>query len=276
MAKNISNTVYDSSDHRWHAIYELSQAWRYRDLILHLVRRDVTARYKRSVLGIAWTMLNPLFMMIVLTIVFSQIWRIDVPGYAAYVLSGLIAWQFFSMASSSAIFTLVWGGELFQRIYIPRGVFAISAVGTGLVNLVLSLVPLFGVMLIVGVPIRLTAVLLLPAMILMACFTLGVGLFISTLGMYFPDVVEMYSVILMAWMYLTPILYPLKILPDKVQFLLKFNPMVYLVELFRIPIYDGLIPSLSMWLIGMGVALITLLLGWIVFAWKSDEFAYRV
>lgn len=276
MAKNSSNSVYDSSEHRWNAIYELSQAWKYRDLILHLVRRDVTARYKRSVLGIAWTMLNPLFMMIVLTIVFSQVWRIDVPGYAAYVLSGLIAWQFFSMASSSAIYTLVWGGELFQRIYIPRGAFAISAVGTGLVNLILSLVPLLGVMLIVGVPIQLTAFLLVPAMILLACFTLGVGLFISTMGMYFPDVVEMYGVILLAWMYLTPILYPLKILPDKVQFLLKFNPMMYLVELFRMPIYDGQVPPLSMWLIGMAIAFTTLLLGWIVFAWKSDEFAYRV
>jgi ABC-type polysaccharide/polyol phosphate export permease len=276
MSKNISNYVYDSSAHRWTALYEFTQAWKYRDLILHLIRRDVTARYKRSVLGIAWTMLNPLFMMIVLTIVFSQVWRIDIPGYSAYVLSGLIAWQFFSMASSSAIYTLVWGGELFQRIYIPRGAFAISAVGTGLVNLTLSLVPLVGVMLIVGVPIHPTAFLLLPAMFLLACFTLGVGLFISTLGMYFPDVVEMYGVILMAWMYLTPILYPLKILPERVQFFLKFNPLVYLVELFRMPIYDGLIPPLSMWLIGMAVAFTTLLLGWIAFAWKSDEFAYRV
>lgn len=262
--------------HRWPAFYELLQTWQYRDLIFHLVRRDVTARYKRSVLGIAWTMLNPLMMMIVLTIVFSHIWRSDIQGYPAYVLSGLIAWQFFSLASSSAINSLVWGGDLFQRIYVPRAVFAISAIGTGLVNLFFALIPLVGVMLVISVPIRLTALLIIPAMFLLACFTLGVGLFISTLGMYFPDIVEMYAVVLLAWFYVTPILYPLKILPEGVRTLLKFNPMVYLVELFRIPIFDGRVPLLSDWLVGAGVSLLTLLLGWIIFAWKSDEFAYRV
>jgi homopolymeric O-antigen transport system permease protein len=276
MAKTLSNYIYDSSVHRWPALYEFLQTWKYRDLIVHLVRRDVTSRYKRSILGIAWTMINPLMMMIVLTIVFSQVWRSDIQGYSAYVLSGLIVWQFFSMASSAAINSLVWGGDLFQRIYVPRAVFAVSAVGTGLVNLVFALVPLVGVMLVINVPIRWTAVLIIPAMLLMACFTLGVGLFISTVGMYFPDVVEMYAVVLLAWFYVTPILYPLKILPQGVHSLLRFNPMVYLVELFRIPIFDGQVPLLSDWLIGAAAALITLLLGWIVFAWKSDEFAYRV
>jgi ABC-2 type transport system permease protein len=276
MTKSLSNTVYDSSVHRWPAIYELLQAWQYRDLIFHLVRRDVTARYKRSVLGIAWTMLNPLMMMIVLTIVFSQVWRSDIHGYSAYVLSGLIAWQFFTLASSSAINSLVWGGDLFQRIYVPRAVFAISAIGTGLVNLTLSLVPLIAVMLVIGVPIRLTAFLIIPAMLLLAGFTLGVGLFISTIGMYFPDVVEMYAVLLLAWFYVTPILYPITTLPEQVRTLLKLNPMLYLIELFRIPIFEGRVPLLSDWLIGTAVSLLTLLLGWIVFAWKSDEFAYRV
>jgi ABC-2 type transport system permease protein len=204
------------------------------------------------------------------------VFRSDIQGYPAYVLSGLIAWQFFSLSSSSAINSLVWGGDLFQRIYVPRAVFAISAVGTGLVNLALALIPLIGVMLVISAPIRLTAFLIIPAMLLLACFTLGVGLFISTLGMYFPDVVEMYAVVLLAWFYVTPILYSLKILPEGVQILLKFNPMVYLIELFRVPIFDGRVPLLSDWLIGAAVSLITFLVGWIVFAWKSDEFAYRV
>jgi len=276
MAKSSSNDIYDSAAHRWRAFFELVQTWKYRDLIAHLVRRDITARYKRSVLGIAWTMLNPLMMMIILTIVFSQVFRMDIEGYPAYVLSGLIAWQFFSLSSASAINSLVWGGDLFQRIYIPRAAFAVSAIGTGLVNLVLSLIPLAAVMLVISVPIRLTALLIVPAMLLLACFTLGVGLFISALGMYFPDVVEMYNVVLLAWFYVTPILYPLNILPSGVQALLKFNPMLYLVELFRLPMFEGMVPLLSDWLIGAAVSLTTLLLGWIVFSWKSDEFVYRV
>ena len=135
--------TYDSAQRKSVPLVELQEDWRYRDLIFFLVRRDITARYKRSVLGIAWTMLNPLGMMIVLSIVFSQIFRITIENYPAYVLSGLIAWTFFSQASSSSIYALVWGGDLFQRIYVPRSIFAISSIGTGLINLLLSIVPIF-------------------------------------------------------------------------------------------------------------------------------------
>lgn len=275
MEKDSSIDVYDSAAHRLRGLDELVQAWKYKDLIFHLVKRDITARYKRSILGIAWTMINPLMMMVVLTVVFSQLWRTNVPGYPVYVLAGLIVWQFFSLSSSAAIHSLVWGGSLFQRIYVPRSIFAISAVGTGLVNLMLALIPLLAVMLVTGIPIRWTILLALPAILLIACFTLGVGLFISTIGIYFPDVVEMYGVVLLAWFYVTPIMYPLKILPEHVLTLLKFNPLYYLVALFRIPIFDGQVPVFTDWMIGAAVSLITLWLGWAVFTSKSDEFAYR-
>jgi ABC-type polysaccharide/polyol phosphate export permease len=220
-------------------------------------------------------MLNPLGMMVVLSIVFSQIFRISIENYPAYVLSGLIAWNFFSQTSSSAIYALVWGGDLMQRIYIPRSIFAISSIGTGLINLTLSIVPLILVMLVIGSPLHITILLAPLAMILLALFSLGLGLLISTIGIYFFDVVEMYAIILMAWMYLTPIIYTLDLLPERIQRWLQLNPMVHLVELFRSLLFYGKIPTLEHWLIPAGFALGTFLLGWLVFTSKSDEFAYR-
>src|SRR5690554_3041515 len=122
--------VYDSSRRGHLAIDELREVIRYRSLIFQLVRRDVLTRYKRSVLGVAWTMLNPLGMMVVLTVAFSQIFRFDVPNYAAYVLSGLLVWNFFSQTTTASMVSLIWGGELFKRIYLPRAVFAVSSMGT--------------------------------------------------------------------------------------------------------------------------------------------------
>ncbi len=270
-----STVIYDSSARTPAALEEALQAWRYRDLIVFLVRRDITARYKRSVLGVAWTMLNPLGMMIILSIVFSQVFRVAMVNYPGFVLSGLIAWNFFAQASTAAINSLVWGGDLFTRIYVPRSVFAISAIGTGLINLVLSMVPLLLVMVVMGIPPHLTLLLVPLPMLFLALFTLGIGLLISTIGIYFIDVVEMYAILLMAWMYLTPIIYPLDILPPNVSQWLQYNPMVHLVGLFRDLVFYGTLPDFISWLISFGLAFGTFLLGWLFFTGKADEFAYR-
>lgn len=266
--------VYDSTRRGPAVLEELREVIRYRDLIFQLVRRDVVARYKRSVLGITWTMLNPLGMTIVLALVYSKLFA-SVPGYAAYVLNGIIAWNFFAQTTTASISSLVWGGDFFSRIYVPRSVFAISAIGTGLVNLFLSIVPLLGAMLVVGVPIRPEIILAFIPILCLALFSLGVGLFISSAAIYFPDIVEMYQIILMAWMFLTPVMWPPEILPGYISALMKYNPMYWLVNLFRIPIYNG---RLFAW-IEVGPALIigigTLLIGWWFFSWRSDEFAYR-
>ena len=266
--------IYDTGKRRIVAVFELVQAWRYRDLILQLVRRDVTSRYKRSVLGVAWTMLNPLGTMIIMTIVFSKLFG-RIQGYSAYLLSGLVIWNFFSQASSTGINTLVRGGPLFTRIYVPRTAFAISSVGTGIVNLLLSLVILFGVMLVVGVPITWVSLLVFVPIIFTSMFSLGMSLLISSAGIYFEDVVQMYRILLTAWMYFTPIIYQIDILPEYVQQLMLFNPMYHYVELFRQTTYFGEIFTWSQlgWsaLSGFG----TLIIGWLVFAQVSEQLAYR-
>lgn len=277
MENLVQPQVYDSAERGSPPIEELRSILSYRHLLIQLVRRDILTRYKRSVLGVAWTMLNPLGTMLILTIVFSRAFGGSQPGYAAYVLSGLIAWNFFAQSTNAASLHLVWGGSLIKKIYIPRTIFAVSATGTGLVNLLLSLVPLLIVMLIVHVPIR-PSVLIVPIPILfLVMFSLGLGLLISTIAVYFTDVVEMYAIILMAWMYLTPIIYPIDILPELYKlWIVRLNPMFYLVQLFRAPLYEGRVPSLLEFLISGAIALVTLLLGWWVFTQNADEFAYRI
>jgi ABC-type polysaccharide/polyol phosphate export permease len=271
--------VYDSAEHLPLPIEEAKEVWRYRDLIYQLVRRDIVARYKRSVLGIAWTMLNPLGMTIVMALVYSQLFN-SVKGYPAYVLSGLIAWNFFSQATTACISSLVWGGDFFRRIYVPRSIFAISSIGTALVNMVISLVPLLGVMLVIGVPITLTIPLSIVPMLCMSFFALGLGLIISSIAIYFPDIVEMYQIILMAWMFLTPVIYPMDILPKEIFALMKYNPMYWLVNLFRIPLYGGTIPGGRLpapieLFPPIIIGVVALVIGWVIFARRSDEFAYR-
>jgi ABC-type polysaccharide/polyol phosphate export permease len=244
--------------------------------VVQFVRRDILTRYKRSVLGVAWTMLNPLGTMLILTIVFSRAFG-GGPEYAAYVLSGLIAWNFFAQTTNASMLHLVWGEGLLKRIYLPRTVFAISAAGTGLVNILLALAPLLLVMLVTGVPIRPAALFLPVPLFFLACFTIGVGLLISAIAVYFADVAEMYQIGLTAWMYLSPVIYPESILPPQYQlWLARLNPMVNLLRLFRAPIYEGVLPDLQLILITGAVSIGTLLLGWLFFTYRADEFAYRI
>lgn len=268
--------TYDNKNRPPIFIEELLGVIRYRDLIFQLIRRDIVTRYKRSALGIAWTMLNPLGMMIVLTLVFSRLFH-SIQQYPTYILSGLIAWNFFSQATTAALNQNIWGGSLLHRIYLPRTSFTIAAIGTGLVNLVISVFPLVIIMLIIGTPLR-WAMLFLPyAILLLSAFTLGVGLLLSSWASSFPDVIEMYQVATMALMYLTPIIYPLDILPETYRlFLVTLNPLFYLVQIFRLPIYEGILPSVSFILIGTIMALATLLVGWIVFSKNADNLNYRV
>jgi len=221
-------------------------------------------------------MLNPLGIMLVLTFAFSKIFRFETTGnYSTFVLSGLIAWNFFSQTTTACMNSLVWGGGLFQRIYIPRSTFAISSMFTGVVNWLFSLVPLLAIILVAEKSLPWTVVTFPISLILLIAFSLGMGLFLSAIGIYFPDVVEMYQIILTAWMYLTPIIYPESIIPDELLWILKVNPMYYLVKLFRLSVYDGLLPTVTDLIPAALISLVTLVVGWVFFSYKSKEFAYR-
>ncbi|MCE1255101.1 MAG: ABC transporter permease [Anaerolineae bacterium] len=274
--ENKKNASYFDSTNRGPLfLEELIGIYKYRELVIQFVRRDVITRYKRSALGFAWTMLNPLGTMLILTFVFSNLFH-AVQGYPIYILSGIIAWTFFSQTTTASLTQNVLGAPLLHKIYLPRTTFTVSAIGTGIVNLVLSIVPLLLIIFLMGFPFHITFFFIPLSIIILAAFALGVGLLFSTIALFFPDVVEMYQIALTAWMYMTPIFYPIDIIPEpQRQWLIMFNPMYYLVEVFRQPIYDGILPSWQIFNTAAIIAFTTLVTGWVVFSWKANEFTYR-
>jgi ABC-type polysaccharide/polyol phosphate export permease len=267
---------YDSARHRSPLIDEVQALMRYNNLVVQFVSRSLKTRYKRSTLGVVWTLLNPILTMLVLTVVFSSLFRFNIEHYAVYILSGHTAWLFFSNATSASMGDMVLSGGLFQRIYVPKLVFPVASIGASLINLLISLIPLLLIAVFTGV--RPTpALLVLPlSIVLLAAFALGLGLLLTTAAVYFADMLPVYEVLLTLWMYATPIIYPIEIIPPNLQWLFRLNPLYYFVRLFRAPIYDGVFPEWQAWLIGAGFALAALVVGATVFTSHTNDYAYRV
>lgn len=267
---------YDTENRPPALLDEILALIEYRELIVQLIARSIKTRYKRSILGVAWTMLNPFLTMIVLTVVFSQVFRFSTENYPVYVLSGIMAWSFFSGTTSAAMGEMVWGGGLLNRIYVPKAVFAVAALGTEAVNLTLSLLPLFAIAIFLKVPLSLALFAMIPSVVLLGMFSLGIGLLLSTIVVYFADMLPVYSVILTMWMYLTPIIYPIDILPAALIPYFKLNPMYVLLETFRQPLISGVVPGWEIWGLAALYAVFSLVIGGIVFASRANDYVYRI
>lgn len=244
----------------------------YRSLLYQFIRRDFRAKYKRSVLGILWTVLNPLLTMLVLTVVFSTIFRFDIPNFPVYLLSGQVVFAFYSEATSMAMNSILGGGGMIKKVYIPKYILPISTVLSSLVNFLLSLIALLFVMLVTGVPFHWTILLVPIPILFILLFSMGIGLILSAAVVFFRDVNYLYGILLTALYYFTPIFYPISIIPDKFRFLISLNPMFHFVEYFRtVAIYGG-IPSLWQNVVCLILAFISLAIGLYVFYKKQDRF----
>ena len=245
---------------------------RYVDLLHNLVTRAIKQRYKRSVLGFAWTMLNPLLTMVILTVVFSAVFGAIVPNYPLFVIIGLLAWNLFSLGSTQGLASIVDSGSLIRKVAVPKEMFPLAAVGANLVNFVLSLVPLLFMILLMRVPMT-WAMLWVPyGILLIALFTLGVALALATLNVFFRDVRYFYEAALLAWFYGTPIFYPIDVLPPRTRMILQWNPMYVLVDVFRTPVYSGTAPPASTIAVATIEAVAMALIGWIIFRRHQHRF----
>ena len=244
----------------------------YRDLCWELVRRDLRIRYRRSLLGFSWSMLQPLATMTVLHVVFSSIFKFNVANYPVYVLSGLLFWNFFSQSIVMSMNSLRMNSVLIQRLPVPKAVFPVAAIISGIINLGFALVPLIAILVATGHPLR-PALLFLPiAIAIAALFTLGAGLLLSPLAVFFMDVVELVGLLLQLVMYLTPIMYPMSILPERWHWIVRFNPVRSVLEVFRDPIYYGKIPPLSHLSVAFALAAGLFLLG----VWSFSRVQRRI
>lgn len=249
---------------------------RYRDLVTTLVVRDLRVRYRRSAIGFLWTMLQPLLTMLVLNLVFSALFRFEIVNYPVYALAGIMFWNFFSQSINGSMNSLRDNAQLVTKLPVPKAVFPLAAVIAGMVNLLFALVPLLGLLLVTGHPIR-PAVLFLPvAVVLASLFTLGAGLLLSPMAVFFYDTVEMVGVALTLFMYMTPIFYPMDIVPDEYLWAVRFNPLRSVLEVFRDPIYFGKIPPLTHLAVASLIAVVALVVGIFAFRASSDRIPFYV
>jgi len=258
--------LVNTSEQKLSLLKDIRELLQYSHLLANMVRRDLTVRYKRSVVGFFWTMLNPLMLMIILTVVFSTIFRFaGIQHYETYFLSEYLVWGFVSQTTVTTMINLSLWGNLVKRVRLPKSIFAVATTLSGLVNLLLACVPLLLIMLVVGAPIG-PAMLFLPvSFVIIGMFTLGLSLGLSALAVYFDDVSQMYQVATIGWMYLTPIIYPISIIPEHYMWVIQINPLTHLFKLARYPIYHSTLPSLQLVGASLLVSTITLVVGWFVF-----------
>jgi ABC-type polysaccharide/polyol phosphate export permease len=266
--------IYDSDVSGTSLAQQLRETWSLRRLLRVLVARDVVIRYKRSLLGIWWTLLNPLARMVVMWAVLSAVFHpqaIGVP-YAVYLLSGLIVVTFFEQAVLTAGSSIVNASGVLSKVHVPPQVFAFSAVLAAAVTLLFSLGVLLGIQLLTGVGIRPTAVLLPIPLIALLMLATGVGLLVAAVAVRLHDVLDLMVVILQLTAFVTPTFYPLASVSDRFRTIIELNPLTQVVSLVRALSYDGTLPGLATWLYAVGTGLAILLLGVVVLArtWRTS------
>jgi lipopolysaccharide transport system permease protein len=261
----------------------LKELWAYRDLVFNLVSRDLKVRYKNSFLGIVWSWLNPLLMMLIFTFVFGILYkREDIPNYQVLFLSAMLPWNFFVGAVMGGIPSVVGNSNLIKKVYFPREVLPISVVLSSLVNFLIALPVFFILALVSGVvPTRHVLMLPLPILIQVA-FTVGIVLILSTLEVFYRDTHMLMDVGIQAWFFLTPVIYPIKTLPEQVTllgltlnpriWLFRLNPMASIINTYQDILYYGTITAMDFFARTAVTAVLILVIGYWVFRHFSGKF----
>lgn len=245
-------------------------------ILSSLVSKDFKLKYRRSVLGVAWSVLNPLLMMCVLSIVFSFMFRYSIENYPMYLILGTILFNFMSGATSQGMTSIIGSASLIKKIRINKIVFPLEKVVFELVNFVVSLVAVVIVMAWFRIPPTPDLLLLPVLMIYTSLFSMGLSLLLSALAVFFRDVIHLWSVIITAWTYATPIFYPMELLPAELQTVMGFNPMYHYITYFRDIAMYGNTPGIAENAVCLGMALVTLGIGYAVFTKTQKKFILYV
>lgn len=269
-----SALIYDSDAPRKPVVSEVRNLWAFRGLLRLLVTRDITLRYKRSVLGAWWTLLNPVLTAFVLWVIFGQLFRFptEVP-YIVYLLSGILIGTFFSQAIIAVGSSIVNSSPILAKVYVPAEVFSISAASAAGVNFLISLIPLIVFMLLNGVAIPVTFPLVVYPGLAMLAFVAGIGLIVAASAVFFFDVIDLTTVVLTLVVYLAPTFYPLSIVPEEFVWIIKANPLYSYLEVFRHLVYRGEFAPLWNHVVMLGSAAIAFAIGAFVFSRASRRLA---
>ena len=264
---------------------QLAELWCYRELVGNLVVRDLKVRYKNSVLGIAWSWLNPLLMMAVFTVVFTIFNRApqDILHYPVYILAGILPWNMFSASVVGATASIVSSSYLIKKVYFPREVLPLATVLSNMINFVIALPVFFATAWILGV--RLTPWALLAPLVLLVqvIFSVGIGLILATLNVFYRDTQIIMEVLMLAWFFVTPVIWDARVLPEVYAFMgialpirrlvYILNPMASIIASYRDTLYWGTQPALDFFLRSAATAVIILIVGYLLFHRFSSQFA---
>lgn len=246
----------------------------YRDMIGSLVKRELRGKYKGSVLGFLWTFINPLCQIIVYTIVFSVIIQNDLSQFHVYMITGMIPWLFFDMALRQGTGCVRYQGDMIKKIYFPREVLPVSCVTANFVNMIFCFIIVFLVILLSDIGITLKTLLYLPLVMgIEYILALGFALIVAAGTVYFKDLEHIVTVILMAWIYLTPIMYPISRIPEGILWIFKLNPMTSVIEGYHNILYWKQVPDAGALFYAFIFAIIMLIIGEVIFSRMSDNFA---
>lgn len=250
----------------------------YRYAILNFVSSNLKARYRRSTIGFFWSLLNPLFTMIIMSVVFSTLFKNPLANFSIYIFSGLLPWTMIFNSMMNGSMSMVLAERYLKKVYIPKMIFPVVVVSVEVVNFMLSLLSMFLLAIFLGAQISWALVSLPAAMLLIAVFLLGLVMVTSMVNVYFRDLSHIVQVVFMGLFYLTPIVYPLEIIESRelLYNVIKLNPFLYFVELFHSIIYRAEFPPVSNWLICVALATVSMLAGLLIFSSKEKDVIYRL
>ncbi|MGF9713264.1 ABC transporter permease [Paenibacillus naphthalenovorans] len=246
---------------------------KYREMLVSIVRRDLRSRYKGSFLGFLWTFVNPLLQLIVYSIVFPYILKINQENYPMFLFIALLPWIYFTSSLQGATTSIVGGANLVKKIYFPRMILPLAVVGTNLMNYIYGLIIVFSALLFTGVDLTMNVLWLPVVLLIQSIFILGLALIFSALYVKFRDLEHIVGVITFVWFYLTPIVFPITIFPDHIAETIGYNPMVPIINSFRDILLDGKQPDWSSLSYSLIVGLLATVIGLIVFRKCQKTFA---
>lgn len=248
----------------------------YRELIKNLVISDLKIKYANSILGFAWSMLNPLMMMIILYFVFSNVFKNNQDNFVLYLLIGILSWRFFSLVTVSALKSIVMNPSMVKKIYVPREALTLSAVLSGLISSFLEFTVLLPLLIFFGVGVSMAIVFFPVIHIVYFMMIYGLALILASLYVYFRDLNQIWEVIIQLGFYLSPIVYPLSLVPDRFLGFYLLNPITRVIIMYRDIFFKGVIPDLFDFLVILAFGAALMAAGTMVFRRLSRRFAEEI
>jgi len=245
---------------------------RYKHLLRLMVKRDFVSRYRKSVLGVLWSLLHPLMMMLVLTAVFSFLFDREIENFPVYLLSGLILYEFINESTTMAMNSIINNEGIIKKVYVPKYIFPLSKVISSLIQLGFSCLALVAVMIITGAPFKITMLLIPIPIVYTFIFAFGVAMLLAAMAVFFRDLMYLHSVLMRMLMFATPIMYPIDALPERLLPFMALNPLYHFIDYFRNLVLQGTIPGVWDNVVCLSFAMVALCVGIYVFISRQDKF----